>query len=130
MKNKDTKKGNNKHFYIKTAVSGLAAGLVNGFFGAGGGLILVPLLKKLCNQKTATAHSTSVAVILPLCVAGYFIYSSNITQLSYDALPFIIGGVLSAPLGALFLKKLSPKLLKKLFGAFMIFCAVRMIIFN
>jgi len=115
----------NKKNFIKTVVTGVVTGFVNGFFGAGGGLILVPLLKKLCNEKTA--HSTSVAVILPLCVVGYFIYSSNITQLSVEALPFIIGGVLSAPLGALFLKKLSPTLLKKLFGGFMIFCALRMI---
>lgn len=107
-------------------LSGIAAGVVNGFFGAGGGLILVPMLRKTtkCPEK---AHATSIAVVLPLCVASTFFYKTGADVVSAEVLPFIVGGVLGAPLGAFFLKKIPAGILGRLFGAFMIFSAVRML---
>ena len=48
-------------------LAGGLAGLVNGFFGGGGGSVLVPLLTQLCKLDQRRAFATSVAVILPLC---------------------------------------------------------------
>ncbi|MEI3140364.1 MAG: TSUP family transporter [Lawsonibacter sp.] len=55
-------------------LAGGLAGLVNGFFGGGGGSVLVPLLTQLCKLDQRRAFATSVAVILPLCVLSAAIY--------------------------------------------------------
>ena len=49
------------------ALAGALAGLANGFFGGGGGSVLVPLLTRMCGLDQRRAFATSVAVILPLC---------------------------------------------------------------
>ena len=47
-------------------LAGAAAGLTNGFFGGGGGSVLVPMLTRVCGLDQRRAFATSVAVILPL----------------------------------------------------------------
>ena len=56
-----------KRKWLAPAVAGALAGLANGFFGGGGGMILVPLLTRRCGLDQRRAFATSVAVILPLC---------------------------------------------------------------
>ena len=51
---------------VKYAVTGALSGAANGFFGAGGGLFLVPLLISWCGMEQKRAFATSVAVIFPL----------------------------------------------------------------
>ena len=53
----------------KFVLAGALTGVANGFFGGGGGCILVPLLTKLCGLEGRKAFATSVAVILPLALA-------------------------------------------------------------
>lgn len=55
-------------------LAGGLAGLVNGFFGGGGGSVLVPLLTRLCKLDQRRAFATSVAVILPLCILSAAVY--------------------------------------------------------
>ena len=50
----------------KYAVSGALAGAVNGLFGGGGGMVLVPLLSGWCGMEGKRSFATCVAVILPL----------------------------------------------------------------
>ena len=62
-----------RHFFkekpkLGAAVSGLMAGLVNGLFGAGGGMLLLPLLTHLCGLKAHVAFACSVCD--PPAVAG------------------------------------------------------------
>ena len=61
-------------------VAGGAAGLINGFFGGGGGMILVPLLTGKCGLDQRRAFATSVAVIAPLCAlsAGQHIKAAHL----------------------------------------------------
>ena len=61
----------------KSVLAGAAAGLTNGFFGGGGGSVLVPMLTRVCGLDQRRAFATSVAVILPLC-------PDKGTCLSYD----------------------------------------------
>ena len=48
--------------------------MVNGFFGGGGGQVLVPLLAGKCGLDQRKAFATSVAVIAPLCALSAGIY--------------------------------------------------------
>ena len=52
----------------KFMLAGALTGAVNGFFGGGGGCVLVPLLAGLCSVEQKKAFATSVAVIFPLCL--------------------------------------------------------------
>ena len=74
------------------ALAGAAAGVVNGFFGGGGGMVLVPLLAGKCGLDQRKAFATSVAVILPLCVLSVAVYFLRGGLDVMAALPYLIGG--------------------------------------
>lgn len=113
---------------LKIAVCGLFGGLINGLFGSGSGMVLVPMLRTLLGKDTKKAHATSVAIVLCLsCVSVVFYLKSSSVSFK-DAYLYIIGGVLGAPLGALLLKKIPEGLLRRAFGLFMIYSAVRILI--
>ena len=74
-------------------LAGAAAGLTNGFFGGGGGSVLVPMLTRVCGLDQRRAFATSVAVILPLCALS--VQPSTLLRGGLDlsaALPYLIGG--------------------------------------
>ena len=48
-------------------LAGIGAGVINGLFGAGGGMVLVPLLTLLTDISDRNVFSTSVCMILPIC---------------------------------------------------------------
>ena len=50
--------------YLRPTLCGAAAGFVNGFFGAGGGMVLVPLLIRLGKMEDKKAFSSSVCIYL------------------------------------------------------------------
>ena len=112
---------------LLTAAAGLAVGIVNGLLGAGGGMIAVPLLKKLgLSQKQA--HANAVAVILPITVLSAVLYLIRGYVRLSDCLIFIPGGLLGSLIGTYFLKKISPRWLKRIFGGFMVYAGVRLLL--
>ena len=52
--------------YLGIALAGALAGAVNGLFGAGGGMVLVPLLTCLAKLPEHTVFPASVSIILLL----------------------------------------------------------------
>ena len=50
--------------------AGFCAGAVNGLLGAGGGMILVPLLIVLCRLPEEEVFPTSIAIMLPVCLVS------------------------------------------------------------
>jgi uncharacterized membrane protein YfcA len=111
---------------LNTIIFGLITGLINGLLGAGGGMLAVPALKKIgLDQKEA--HRNAVAVILPMTVLSAVLYIMNGRVSISDALPFIPWGLGGAVLGTFCLKKISGKWLGIIFGGFMIYAGIRMI---
>lgn len=116
-----------KKDFLITAGAGLATGIVNGLLGAGGGMLAVPLLKKT-GLEQKSAHANAVAVILPISILSSILYiSKNYVSVS-DALPYIPTGIIGALAGTYFLKKISPVWLKRIFGGFMIYAGIRLLI--
>lgn len=107
-------------------IGGALAGVVNGLLGSAGGLIAVPALR-WAGAAPTQAHATSVAIILPICVISAWAYSGGGMLDWAQAWPYLIGGVPGALVGAWLLPKVPSDLLRRLFGAFMLWAAVRMV---
>ena len=112
---------------IITLTFGFLIGIINGLLGAGGGMIAVPALKKL-GMEQKDAHRNAVAVILPLTVLSAVLYILRGNASVTDALIFVPGGLVGAYVGTIFLKKISPKWLAVIFGGFMVYSGVRLLL--
>ena len=99
-------------------LAGAAAGLTNGFFGGGGGSVLVPMLTRVCGLDQRRAFATSVAVILPLCALRGGLDLSA-------ALPYLIGGTVGGWAGGRLFKGVRLPWLKRGFGALLIWGGLR-----
>lgn len=106
---------------------GSLCGILNGLFGAGGGIAAVPLIK-CADVPLKKAHATSLAVILPVSIVSAVIYLMNGSVQISDALPYLPGGLIGAVIGAFAMSKISGNLLRKAFGVFMIYAAIRLLI--
>ena len=113
---------------LKLVTFGAFAGLCNGLFGSGGGMVVVPCLEKYARLDEQKSHATAILVILPLSVISLFKYSSGMDIDIKKIIVIVLGGVLGSFAGALWLKKLSGTALKRIFGVFILAAAVRMVI--
>lgn len=110
---------------IRAAVAGGIAGLVNGFFGGGGGMLLVPLLSRWLGLGDRKAFATSVAVILPLCILSSAIYLFRGSLELAPALPYLLGGALGGLLGGRLFKGLNMVWLRRGFALLILYAGVR-----
>ena len=110
---------------LRYALSGAAAGLANGFFGGGGGSVLVPLLTRGCGLDQRRAFATSVAVILPLCALSVAVYLMRGGLDLMAALPYLAGGTVGGWLGGRWFQGMKLPWLKRLFGALLIYGGAR-----
>lgn len=106
-------------------LAGAAAGLVNGFFGGGGGMVLVPMLAGKCGLDQRKAFATSVAAILPLCALSSVIYYFRGGLDLGTALPYLAGGLLGGSVGGRVFKKLSMKWLRRAFALLILYGGVK-----
>ena len=112
----------------KCLLAGLAAGFVNGFFGAGGGMVLVPLLIWLVGLPDKLAFSSAISIILPLCVVSLVIYGRHDMLPLSDALPYLLGGAGGGVLAGLWFKKVSARFLHIALGLLILFGGARLIL--
>ena len=70
-------------------IAGGAAGAVAGLFGAGGGMILVPLLVSLTDLPDVEIFGASVSIILPICLVSLAM-TPGLPSLR-DVLPYLLG---------------------------------------
>ena len=111
---------------LKTSLFGVAVGLVNGVFGAGGGMLAVPLLKNSgLDQKSA--HANAVAVILPITIISAVLYLIKGKVTLGDSFLYIPTGLVGSIIATFALQKFSNKILQKIFAAFMIYAGFRLL---
>ena len=111
---------------------GLIAGILSGFVGIGGGIVIVPALIYALGMTQHQAQGMSLLLMLPpigiLAVMNYYKTTEmNKMSLAYAgimAVFFIVGGYF----GSKFSLKLSPTLVKFIFGILMMFVAIKLII--
>ena len=103
------------HKLVKSIIFGAVVGLINGFFGGGGGMIAVPILLSLVNGEEKRAHATAIFVILPISIASAVIYITTGQLSAGNVWWTILGLVIGGLLGACLLPKMKDSWIKILF---------------
>jgi uncharacterized membrane protein YfcA len=109
-------------------VVGLAAGLLGGLFGVGGGLIIVPGLVSLAGMDRRLAHGTSLAATLPIAAASLITYLSHGNVDWAVALFLAIGAIVGAIVGTTLLQVIPKNVLIIVFVITVLATATRLTI--
>lgn len=112
---------------MKIGIIGIVAGLCNGLFGSGGGIIVVPSMIHLLKVEEHDAHATAIAVILPLSLVSVFIYFKS-DYFDWNMVwKVCAGSVIGASIGAWLLPRIPVNMLGRIFALFMIAAGLRML---
>ncbi len=112
----------------KYGVTGALAGAANGFFGAGGGLFLVPMLVYWCGMEERRAFATSVAVIFPLSALSAALYWMQGGLAFAAAWPYLLGGVLGGWVAGCVFRRINMVWLRRAFGLLLLYGGVRAVL--
>jgi uncharacterized membrane protein YfcA len=107
---------------------GALTGLLSGLLGIGGAAILVPGMVDVLGMSQHRATGTSLFVIIPTAFFAAIVYALS-GQMDWPLVVlFSVTAVLGATLGARATGKISAANLRRLFGVFLLFVAVRMLV--
>ena len=112
----------------RAAGLGLAAGLIAGSFGVGGGIVIVPGLVLWLRLEQHRAHATSLTAVvgiatvalIPFAVAGEVDWPA--------AAAMAVGAVTGAYLGARLISRISPLYLARAFFVLLVVAAIRLFV--
>ena len=107
---------------------GILAGMLSGFVGVGGGMVIVPALVYFLGLTQFQAQGTSLALMIPpigiLAVMNYWKADSvNVHYAIIIAVTFILGGYLGSKMAL----KLPEAKVKLIFGIVMFIASLKMI---
>ena len=132
MKNKNIFNKNN----IILSVSSATSGILNGFAGTGGGIILYFVLKFL-NKKTDENRdikdikdimATTVSVVIPMSIVSSVIYMTNGKMIYKELWLYLPAALIGGITGAFLLDKLKFVTVRKIFAVMIIYAGIRMIL--
>ena len=95
-----------QHPLLMLCIAGACAGAVNGLFGAGGGMVLVPLLSAITDLEEDSIFPSSIAIIAPICVVSLIMTAFTTGADVITALPYLIGSALGGILAGLLGKRI------------------------
>lgn len=117
---------------VQSAICGVAVGLICGFVGAGGGMMMLLVLVAVLGYELKTAVGTSVFIMSFTAFTGaasHFTIGGGITDYAilFLCIVFTLAG---AMLTAKFANKVSPKVMNRTLGFGLVAMSVAMIIIN
>ena len=109
-------------------IIGMITGVMAGMLGIGGGLVVIPALVMVMGMSQQSAQGTSLAMMLPPIgiLAAYNYYKAGHVDIKFAlllAFAFIIGSYFGSRIAV----KLPQEVLKKIFGAFLLLVAIKML---
>ena len=106
-------------------IAGTAAGLANGPFGGGGGMVFLPILSRWGGLSQRKLYATCVGVIFPVCLvsAAVYLFRGELSLLA--ALPYLAGGLVGGWIGGKLYGRVSVQWLKWLFAGFLFYAGVK-----
>ncbi len=118
---------------ISALLIGLAAGMLSGLVGVGGGIIMVPALVFFMNYTQHQAQGTSLAVLtLPVVIIAsiYYYYQCQKLGTPIDlkvvgllAAGFLVGGYFGSKIALV----INQDVLKKIFAVILFYTAIKML---
>ena len=120
-------------FVITVIIIGLAAGILSGLVGVGGGLIMVPALVFFLHYTQHQAQGTSLGVLtLPVVILASLYYYQQCQKLGTPidlrvigllAAGFVVGGFFGSKIALM----IHTDLMKKIFAVFLFYTAFKML---
>ena len=110
----------------KGILFGAIGGFVNGFFGTGGGTIMLYNLQKDMAEKKK-ANATCLSIILPLSIISIVIYIWNGTIDWWISSRVCVGAIIGSIVGARLLNTINYKIILWAYCAITIFGGISMI---
>ena len=111
--------------YLGLILAGGAAGAINGLFGAGGGMVLVPLLVWLTSIEPEAVFPSSISIILPICIVSLTVAASRGSLPWSAAFPYLIGSAAGGIFAGIWGKKIPVKWLHRGLGILIIWGGFR-----
>ncbi|MEI8176155.1 MAG: TSUP family transporter [Candidatus Omnitrophota bacterium] len=110
---------------------GLAAGVLSGLLGIGGGIILIPAFVYMLGLSQQSAQGTTLALMVPpiglLAAWAYYKQGHVVLPVAlFVCIGFFVGGFFGAKIAG----HLSNQLLQKLFGGLLLVISLRMLFFK
>ena len=102
--------------YMGMVIAGACAGAVAGLFGAGGGMVLVPLLTMLTDTKDEEVFPVSLSIILPVCLVSLTVTAVGSGLPWREAVPYLAGSAAGGVLAGVWGKKIPVKWLHRALG--------------
>lgn len=113
------------HGKLPYILAGFCAGAVTGFFGAGGGMVLVPLLSLMTDLDEEAIFPASVSVILPVCLVSLAVTAVAGSLPIKESLPYLAGSTLGGIAAGLWGRRIPAKWLHRLLGLLILWGGVR-----
>ena len=118
---------------ILIIVIGLAAGILSGLVGVGGGIILVPALVYFLHYTQHQAQGTSLGVLtFPVVIFAFLTYYQELKKtgdpIDFKVIAVIaIGFIIGSYFGSLLAVRIDKEMLKKLFAVILFYTAFKML---
>jgi len=106
---------------------GLAAGVLAGLFGVGGGILFVPALTIVLGVEQHSAQGTSLLAIIPTVVVGTWRQQRYGNVRWRPAITLGVAGVAGVVAGGFLAESLSGGVLKRLFGVLLLLTAAQLV---
>ncbi len=106
-------------------LAGSAAGIVSGLFGAGGGLVLIPLLTLLTPVEEDSIFATSLSIMLPICVVTLTSTAFRGGLPLTASIPYLLGGALGGTAAGIWGRRIPTVWLHRILGILILWGGIR-----
>jgi len=113
------------HPFFGLVLAGALAGAVNGLFGAGGGMVLVPLLCLLTRIRDEAVFPASISIILPICLVSLGVTAITGEIAWKKAVPYLLGSAAGGILSGIWGRKIPVKWLHRALGILILLGGLR-----
>lgn len=110
------------------SIIGLLSGIISGFLGSGGGMILVPIFSHVLKLDEVKSRASTIFCITFMVITSSIFYINKDSIDFYLGIKCSIGGFVGGFIGSKLLVNLKSKYLEIIFIIFLIYSGAKMII--